>query len=73
MAEEPVAGRSGLAGASGNARGGMNGMPMGAGHGKGDEDTERKAPQYLEGGDPDELFDTDALTAPPVIGAEDDE
>jgi hypothetical protein len=49
----------------------MSGVPLGAGKGRGEEDTERKRPPYLEGGDPDDLFDTDVLTAPPTIGDED--
>jgi hypothetical protein len=59
-------------GAAGRGGPGMSGVPLGAGRGRGEEDTERKRPEYLEGGDPDELFDTDVLTAPPTIGAEDD-
>lgn len=51
----------------------MSGVPLGgAGRGRDGEDIERKRPLYLEGGDPEELFDTDVLTAPPAIG-EDDE
>jgi len=52
---------------------GMGGVPLGAaGRGR-DEDSERKRPAYLEGEDPEELFDTDQLTAPPAIGGDDDE
>lgn len=79
-AQEPgAAGRSGGVppyGSSGPGRGGMGfgGAPIGGvGRGKSEEDQERKTPPYLEGGDPDELFDTDLLTAPPVIGGPDDE
>lgn len=51
----------------------MSGIPVGAaGRSRDDEDTERKRPEWLEGGDPDDLFDTDVLTAPSTIGAEDD-
>lgn len=59
---------------AGPGRGGVGfgGVPMGAGRGRGDEDTERKTPAYLEGGDPEELFDTDQLTAPAAIGEDDD-
>lgn len=57
------------AGARGTAPGG--GFPMGA-PGRSGEDTEHKRPEWLQGGDPDELFGTDVVTAPPTIGAEDD-
>ncbi|GAB3460342.1 hypothetical protein [Actinophytocola sediminis] len=51
---------------------GMGGMPMGAGGRGGDsEDAEHKRPEWLEGGDPDELFGTDVFTAPQVIGEDD--
>lgn len=74
---EPHGSRPGPAGAvagvSGRGAAGMSGVPMGgAGRGRDGEDTERKRPPYLEGGDPDELFDTDQLTAPPTIGEDDD-
>jgi hypothetical protein len=59
-----VAGRGTAAGAGG--------MPMGVGRGRDDEDRERRRPRYLEGGDPEDLFDSDVLTAPPTIGAEDE-
>ncbi len=49
-----------------------SGVPLGGARGRDEEDTERKRPEWLEGGDPDELFDTDELTAPPTIGAEED-
>ncbi|MPZ84082.1 MAG: hypothetical protein GEV28_28280 [Actinophytocola sp.] len=65
----------GVAAATGPGRRGVGfgGAPVGAGgRGRGEEDTERKAPAYLEGGDPDDLFDTDQLTAPPAIGDEED-
>lgn len=65
----------GATAATGPGRGGIGfgGAPVGAGgRGRGEEDTERKAPAYLDGGDPDDLFDTDQLTAPPAIGDEDD-
>lgn len=56
----------------GPGRGGVGfaGLPAATG-GRKEEDTERKAPAYLEGGDPEELWDTDELTAPPAIGDED--
>jgi hypothetical protein len=40
----------------------------GAGRGQGDEDTEHQLPSYLLEPDPDEVFGTDEMTAPPVIG-----
>jgi hypothetical protein len=39
--------------------------PVGTGR---DEDRERRRPAFLEADDPNELFGTDQLTAPPVIG-----
>ncbi|MCT2582373.1 hypothetical protein [Actinophytocola gossypii] len=66
----PAAGPLAAAGRGGATAGGF---PMGAsGRGRDGEDTEHKRPEWLEGGDPDELFDTDVLTAPPTIGDEDD-
>lgn len=61
-------GRGGSAGAGG--RGGAGGMPMGGGspRGQGEEDGEHKRPDYLIEPDPDEVFGTDEMTAPPVIG-----
>jgi hypothetical protein len=58
---------------AGPGRGGVGfaGLPAPAGRGRGEEDTERTAPAYLDGGDPDELWDTDELTVPPAIGNED--
>ena len=58
--------------ASGPGRGGVGfaGLPAPAGTRR-EEDTERKTPGYLDGGDPEELWDTDELTAPPAIGDED--
>jgi hypothetical protein len=63
-----------VAGATGRGGGpGMSGVPLGAaGRGRDGEDTERTRPAYLEGGDPDELFDSDEKTAPPAIGEDDD-
>jgi hypothetical protein len=68
----PGTGTGAASGAAGRGGPGMSGVPLGAGKGRGEEDTERKRPVYLEGGDPDELFDTDVLTAPSTVGAEDD-
>jgi hypothetical protein len=58
------AGAGGKTGAGGMS--GMGGMG-GAGKGKGGEDDERQA-KFLVGDDPNEIFGTDELTAPPVIG-----
>ncbi len=78
-AEQPgAAGRPGsaagnVAGAGRGGGPGMSGVPLGAaGRGRDGEDTERTRPAYLEGEDPDELFDTDEKTAPPAIGEDDD-
>ncbi|MPZ80013.1 MAG: hypothetical protein GEV28_06275 [Actinophytocola sp.] len=66
-------GATGMVAGAGRGAAPAGGMPMGgAGRGRDGEDTERKRPEWLEGGDPDDLFDTDVLTAPPTIGAEDD-
>lgn len=57
-------------GAAAGGRGGA-GSPMGGGGGaggKGEEDTEHQAPSYLLENDPDAIFGTDEITAPPVIG-----
>ena len=40
---------------------------MGAG-GRREEDGEHKVASYLQEADPDALFGTDEMTAPPVIG-----
>jgi hypothetical protein len=56
------AGRGGVGGA-----GGMGGMGAG-GHGRGEDDGEHQRPSYLVEADPDSLFGTDQMTAPPVIG-----
>jgi hypothetical protein len=76
LAAEEAAARRGGVGATGpggrGAAGGMGGAPMGGGKGKGDEDTEHQR-KYLIGPDPDATFDTDVLTAPPVIGEDDED
>jgi hypothetical protein len=42
---------------------------MGAGcRGSGDDDIEHQSPDYLVEADPEGLFGTDEITAPPVIG-----
>lgn len=75
-AEPGPAGRAGPGGvATGPGRGGtgFGGLPVGGGGGRKTEDAERRTPAYLTGeDDPEDLFDTDQLTAPPTIGDEDD-
>lgn len=67
-AEQAAGGRGGAAGAAGRAGGA--GMPMGAGAGRGQggDDSEHQRPSFLVEPDPDEVFGTDQMTAPPVIG-----
>lgn len=68
MPAEEAFGRGGRAGGTGSSagRGGIGG-----GHGaKGEEDEEHERPSYLLEPDPDAVFDTDQMTAPPVIGGE---
>ncbi|MBN6037195.1 hypothetical protein [Amycolatopsis sp. 195334CR] len=71
--------RGGAAAAASTAGGkpgaGMGGAPAGAGRGK-EEDKDKKRPDYLQGEDPDELFDAKpaegldgAKPVPPVIGS----
>ncbi|SFP84610.1 PPE family protein [Amycolatopsis arida] len=64
-------GGAAAAGAIGGGRGAgmMGGMPMGGagGRGKGSEDEEHQT-KFLIEEDPNSLFGTDELTAPPVIG-----
>lgn len=63
-------------GGFGNAAGGRGGAGggMGSPRGKGDseEDQEHERPSYLVEGDPESTFGNDAMTAPPVIGGDDD-
>jgi hypothetical protein len=63
---------SGGAGAGGAGRGaatGRGGSGMGGGQkGEGGEDSEHQRPSYLVEPDPDAMFGTDQMTAPPVIG-----
>ncbi|HEV2780300.1 MAG TPA: hypothetical protein VGX25_12985, partial [Actinophytocola sp.] len=68
-ATEAAAGGRGAAGVRGG--GGMAGMPVGA-RGGGDGDTEHERPAYLQEPDPESLFGTDELCAPPVIGADEE-
>ncbi|MBC6446789.1 hypothetical protein [Actinokineospora xionganensis] len=60
----------GRGGAGAGGRGG-GGMPMGGGGGaggRGEDDLEHQSPSYLVENDPDAIFGTDEITAPPVIG-----
>jgi hypothetical protein len=58
--------------AGGRGGPGAGGFPVSTpGRGRDDEDIEHQRPEWLEGGDPDELFGTDVVTAPPTIGADD--
>ncbi|MET7993101.1 hypothetical protein ABZU76_19620 [Amycolatopsis sp. NPDC005232] len=61
-------GTAGTAGSAGQR--GANGMPMGAGGGKGqkEEDKEKKSAAYLREADPNALFGYDGKATPPVIG-----
>lgn len=63
---------SGMTGAGG--RGGPGGGMAGAPRGKGDreEDDEHNRPAYLVEGDPESAFGNDQLTAPAVIGGDDE-
>lgn len=65
LAAEGAAVRGGAAGARGAAGGGM--VPPGK-RGEGEEDGEHQRASYLVEGDPDAVFGTDEMTAPPVIG-----
>lgn len=69
-AEHAAGGGRGGLGAGGRGGGGAGGMGggMGAGRGQGEEDGEHQRPSYLVEGDPESLFGTDEMTAPPVIG-----
>jgi hypothetical protein len=50
-------------------RGGAGGMmPLGGNRADDEEDGEHQRPSYLVEGDPDAVFGTDEMTAPPVIG-----
>ncbi len=55
--------------------GGRGGAPMGGApgrRGEGEEDDEHQRPSYLVEGDPDSAFGNDQMTAPSVIGDEED-
>ncbi|MBB4907213.1 hypothetical protein [Actinophytocola algeriensis] len=57
-------------GGRGGAGGGMGGAPRGKGDGE--EDQEHERPAYLVEGDPESAFGNDQLTAPAVIGGDDE-
>ncbi|SDH90672.1 PPE family protein [Actinokineospora alba] len=62
--------RGGGAGGAGGGRGGAAGMGGGGGGGRGQggEDEEHTRASFLQEADPDALFGSDEITAPPVIG-----
>ncbi|MGX7823988.1 hypothetical protein ACTG9Q_02730 [Actinokineospora sp. 24-640] len=64
------AGAGAGAGAAGGRGGGagMGGMGATGARGQGGEDEEHQRPSYLVEADPDEVFGTSEMTAPPVIG-----
>lgn len=64
--------RGGLAASGGRGPGGMPMGAMGGGHGKGDEDEEHERKIMIESGGED-VFGSDVLTAPQVIGDDEDE
>lgn len=60
--------------AGGRGGSAVNGVPIGAaGRGRDEEDREHRRPAFLEGGDPEDLFGSEVLTAPPTLGVEDDD
>lgn len=65
-----AASRGAGAGGAGGGRGGAAGMGGGAGGGRGQGgvDEEHTRASFLQEADPDALFGTDEITAPPVIG-----
>ncbi|MFB9305311.1 hypothetical protein ACFFUZ_42650 [Kibdelosporangium philippinense] len=70
---EPIAGAGpGARGGSIAGRGGPGGVPMGAvpGKGQGSEDEEHERASFLQEPDPESVFGTDEITAPPVIGGQ---
>ncbi|MCT2585922.1 hypothetical protein [Actinophytocola gossypii] len=70
MAAENAAMRGGGVGGAGAAGARGTGMMggMGGGRGQGEDDEEHTRPSFLVEGDPDAVFGTDQMTAPPVIG-----
>lgn len=68
-AHDPHAQGRGAAGASGGqGRGGMGGGMGAGGRGQGGEDEEHTRASFLQEDDPEAIFGTDQVTAPPVIG-----
>lgn len=67
-AEEAAARRGGVAGARGGAAGTGAMGALGAGRGQGGEDKEHERKSFLREPDPEAIFGTDEVTAPPVIG-----
>ncbi|TCO58054.1 hypothetical protein [Actinocrispum wychmicini] len=61
-------GPGGARGAAGGRGGGAGGMGAGGHKGEGGEDEQHQRPSYLVEPDPDAMFGTDQMTAPPVIG-----
>ncbi|MGH3861889.1 MAG: hypothetical protein ACRDSQ_20240, partial [Actinokineospora sp.] len=62
-------GRGGAASAGGRGGGaGMGGGMGGGGRGQGGEDEEHTRASFLQEDDPEAIFGTDQITAPPVIG-----
>ncbi len=72
-ANGPAVPKGGMMPAGGaGGRGGAGGMGAPRGKGKGEEDDEHERPSYLVEGDPESTFGNDQLTAPSVIGGDDD-
>lgn len=61
---------AGMGGGRGAGPGGMGGAPRGKGDRE--EDEEHNRPEYLVEGDPESTFGSDQLTAPSVIGGDDE-
>jgi len=61
-----------MPGGGAGGRGGAGGMGAPRGKGKGEDDDEHERPSYLVEGDPESAFGSDQLTAPSVIGGDDD-
>jgi hypothetical protein len=67
-AEHAAGGGRGGAGAAGRGGAGMGGGMGGGARGQGGEDEEHNRASFLVEADPDLVFGTDEVTAPPVIG-----
>ncbi|SDC86355.1 hypothetical protein SAMN05216174_10546 [Actinokineospora iranica] len=63
-----AAAAAGAGGAGTGGRGGQPGMGAGGGRGQGEDDTEHTRASFLLENDPEAIFGTDQMTAPPVIG-----